>query len=339
MMIKAPPDISICIANYNGATYICNCLDSIYAQTGPFNFEVLLHDDASTDNSVALVQMHYPSVRVLASRANVGFCVSNNRMAQIARGRYLLLINNDVILRPESLSKLFSFAEERCPECILGLPQYSLTDGTLIDRGYLTDLFLNPIPILEKGTHAVGVATGACLWIPRAIWDKIGGFPPWFGSVAEDIFVCLAARLFGHKVIVLEGPGFDHWIGRTLGGGKIIDSRIRTTAQRRALSERNKTATMLMCYPNIALLIILPLHIALLTIEALFLLFTGSSRDKIFHIYGSIPTDLWKSRREILSWRRHLQSNRSSKRSVFSMTRWLPQKLCLLIQHGKPEIK
>ena len=338
-MDETAPDISVCIANYNGEADLAACLDSVLAQLGKFRCEVVLHDDASTDASVALVRARYPSVHVVESSSNVGFCVSNNRMVKAAKGRYLLLLNNDALLRPGSLQRLFSFAKDGNPDSILGLPQHALADGSLVDRGYRTDPFLNPIPILSESTHEAGVATGACLWIPRQVWDAVGGFPPWFESVAEDIFLCVAARLLGYRVLVLDAPGFDHWIGKNLGGGKLVAQRLRTSVRRRSLSERNKTAVMLMCYPWPALVPLLPLHTALLATEALFLLATGTTSEKVCRIYGPIPQWLWSHRQDIHVWRKRLiQQRRTSAPTFFAQTRWFPEKLRMLLRHGKPSL-
>lgn len=334
------PDISVCIANYNGEADLPVCLDSVYAQQGGFSFEVLLHDDASTDASLTLVRSRYPAVRVIESQINVGFCISNIRMVEAARGRYLLLLNNDATLRSDSLQRLLTYAKSGHAEAVLGLPQHTMLDGTLVDRGYRTDPFLNPIPILFEGTHEAGVATGACLWIPRSVWDAVGGFPPWFESVAEDIFLCVAARLLSYHVVVLDAPSFDHWIGKSLGGGKVVAQRLSTTVRRRALSERNKTAVMLMCYPWPVLLILLPLHALLLSAEALFLLVSGSGRDKVRRIYAPIPGWLWQHRADIRDWRRRLiRQRRAGLRALFAQTTWLPHKLRMLLRHGKPEIR
>jgi GT2 family glycosyltransferase len=333
------PDISVCIANYNGGHYVLDCLASVYAQQGDFTLEVLLHDDSSSDDSLASVRRAFPDVKILASTTNVGFCISNNRMVAASRGRYVLLLNNDAVLRPDSLRRLLEFAEDGHGDCLLGLPQHTLTDSTLVDRGYRTDIFLNPIPILAPGIHEVGVATGACLWIPRPVWDAIGGFPDWFESIAEDIYLCLSARLLGYRVIVLDAPHFEHWIGRNLGGGKIMDRRLNTTVRRRALSERNKTYAMLLCYPRLALLAVLPTHALLLAVEALFLLLSGSGRDKVWRIYAPIPSALWRQRKRIASTRRHLmRRRRCTFVQIFAQTSWVPQKLRMLLRHGRPEL-
>jgi GT2 family glycosyltransferase len=334
------PDISVCIANYNGGGYVLDCLASVYAQLGSFTLEVLLHDDCSSDDSVDLIRREFPSVRILNSDSNVGFCVSNNRMAEAASGRYLLLLNNDAVLRPGSLQHFLDFSVAGNGNQILGLPQYSLIDGSLVDYGYRTDPFLNPVPTLTSASPEVGVATGACLWVPRKVWDAIGGFPAWFDSIAEDIFLCLAARLLGYSVVVLAAPGFDHWIGKNLGGVKLIDQRLNTTVRRRALSERNKTFVILMCYPLPMLFFVLPAHAILLTVEALFLLITGTDRAKVRRIYAPILPALWQHRTQITTLRGHLMRKRQCTFGrLFSQTVWTPQKLSLLMRYGKPELR
>lgn len=338
--IPPTPDISVCVANYNGGRYVLDCLASIHTQRGEFTLEVLLHDDYSSDNSPELVRSEFPDVKVLRSGSNVGFCTSNNRMVAAARGRYILLLNNDAVLRPSSLQRLLEYADAGHANCVLGLPQYSLTDDSLVDHGYRTDLFLNPIPIFSTDTHEAGIATGACLWIPRTIWDAIGGFPDWFESVAEDIFLCVAARLLGYHVIVLGAPGFDHWIGKNLGGGKIVGQRLSTTVRRRALSERNKTFVMLLCYPLPTLLGIMPAHLISLIVEALFLLLTGSGRNNVRQIYAPILPALWQHRTDITMLRTKLmQCRRCTLTQLFTQTDWLPQKLRMLLRHGKPELR
>ena len=108
----AAPVCSVCIANYNGAGLLPDCLESILAQQGDFNVEIIVHDDASTDNSLDLLRQRYPQVEVLASTENVGFSVGNNRMVAHARGEYVLLLNNDAELYPDALATLLDAA--RC---------------------------------------------------------------------------------------------------------------------------------------------------------------------------------------------------------------------------------
>lgn len=161
----------------------------------------------------------FPTIRIIESSRNVGFCIANNRMVDAARGPFILLLNNDAVLRPGSLQALVHGAQKYGPDCVLGLPQHTLYGGTLVDRGYRSDPFLNPIPIMEAGDHDAGIVTGACLWTTKRIWEAVGGLPDFFESLAEDIHFCVAARLLGYRVAVLDSPPFDHWVGKNLGAG------------------------------------------------------------------------------------------------------------------------
>lgn len=338
-MTRPAPDISVCIANFNGGRLVLDCIESVYAQSGDFTFEVIVHDDCSTDGSAERIEETFASVRMIRGDVNRGFCVSNNRMAEAATGRFLLLLNNDAVLRPGSFQRLFEYAGADHGDCILGLPQFALEDGALVDRGYDTDPFLNPIPVTHVGPREVGVATGACLWIPIAVWREIGGFPDWFESVAEDIFLCTAARLLGHRVVVLDGPGFDHWVGRQLGGGKVVRGKLQTTSRRRRLSERNKTYGMLCCHPWPALLVLLPLHFLLLLTEALLLLATGTRPAQVRAIYLGLPGEIYRNHNRIARLRGDLASARKVKcAEYFSKTKWLPAKLMMVRRHGMPRI-
>ncbi|MBK5966543.1 hypothetical protein CCR95_21315 [Thiocystis minor] len=333
------PLISVCIANYNGSKYIEQCIQSVITQDVSCNIEIIVHDDASTDDSIALIALRFPNVKIVASKTNVGFCISNNRMVLRSHGEYILLLNNDAVLRPHSLQKLFKHAETVEQPRILSLPQYSITDGNLVDRGYDFDLFMNPVPLFMQGIQDVSTVTGACLWIPRIIWDDVGGFPEWFESVAEDIFICQAARLLGYSVTMLDSPGFDHWIGRNLGGGKLMNGRLASTARRRALSERNKTFVIMMCYPALLVAVMLPLHFGFLAAEAAALLVSGVSLRNIKLIYFSLPTSLLRNIRDVIAVRQRIQSKRRAKFSSYLRRfRWIPWKLRMLFVYGIPKL-
>ena len=213
------PICSICVANYNGEYLLDECLQSILKQTGDVTIEIIVHDDASTDASLALLQ-NYPTVIVIASDTNVGFCVANNRMARRAGGDFLLLLNNDATLQPNAIATLHAYAAAQEKPAILTLPQFDHQSGALVDRGCMLDLFYNPIPNMSVETQSVGMAIGACLWIPVRIWNLLGGFPEWFGSIGEDLFICSAARIAGFDVICLPQSGYRHWQGKSFGGNR-----------------------------------------------------------------------------------------------------------------------
>lgn len=334
------PVVSVCIANYNGGTFIEACIRSILNQISAPPIEIIVHDDCSTDGSADFIAQTFPKVTLLRSEQNVGFCISNNRMARVARGRYLLLLNNDAALFQDAINTLYSFAQSTQVSSILGLPQYDAAQpGKLIDMGSRLDLFMNPIPARDVNT-TVGMVTGACLWVPRDLWQELGGFPEWFGSLAEDLYLCQRARLAGRLVTALPNSGYSHWVGRGFGGGKVDqDNKLVTTRKRRALTERNKSYVMAMAYPLPLLLIALPLHVIFLGIEGLLISTIKRDFGLWRDIYWNCLKALWENRPILLQERHIIQS-----RTTIGLTEFMrpisifPYKLRLLWRHGPPSI-
>jgi hypothetical protein len=103
--------ISIIIANYNARDLLEDCLNSIYQQDSRYPFEVLVVDDHSSDDSFEMVKTRFPQVRTYRNEANLHYAASNNRMFDIAKGRYLFLLNNDTIVEPGAVDVLVDFME------------------------------------------------------------------------------------------------------------------------------------------------------------------------------------------------------------------------------------
>ena len=334
------PAISVCIANYNGIGVIEACIASVKAQAGVSEIEIIAHDDASTDHSVQYIREHHPDVVLIQSAKNVGFCVSNNRMAAQARGQYLLLLNNDAELLPDALTSLLQKAQGIGMPAILGLPQYDAKSEKLLDVGSMLDIFLNPIPNLDLNQDQVGMVMGACLWIPKTLWDELGGFPEWFGSIGEDLYLCCRARIAGYLVIALKTSGFRHWVGHSFGGGKIKRTQLSTTKLRRALSERNKTYVMILCYPSLMLATILPLHLSFLLLEGVFLSLIKADFGLWQIIYAPVLPALWTNRNKLLNLRREVQQRRAMGLKTWLMPfRLTPYKLKMLLRHGLTDVR
>lgn len=334
------PVCSVCIANFNGTAVIAACLDSVFSQDLDLPIEIIVHDDASTDGSAEFIRRAYPTARLLVSETNVGFCVSNNRMVALARGRYILLLNNDATLQQDALRTLYTRATTTPELEILGLPQYDMESGTLIDRGCLLDPFLNPVPILDYGRQTAAMQIGACLWIPRALWEKLAGFPEWFGSLAEDMYLCLAAWNAGYAVRIETGSGYHHWVGASLGGGKVIKNRLATTYRRRALSERNKTYIMILFFPTALLLAILPVHLTLLAVEGIVLSLAQRQWKPFRLIYWPVLRAIWSNRHALRRARDRIQAQRKIPRTrLLSLFTFRPYKLAMLRRHGIPHLR
>lgn len=338
-MVELPVAVSVCIANYNGLALIDACIDSVKSQDFDLPLEIIVHDDASTDGSADYINRKYPDVKLIRSTENVGFCVANNRMVAAARGRFVLLLNNDAMLFKDALATLAAAAGDST-SAVMSLSQYACSDGQLVDRGMLLDPFFNPVPNLDPARTEVAFAIGACLWIPRDVWGEIGGFPPWFDSIAEDMMLCCAARLKGYPVRVLPTSGYRHHGGNSFGGGNVKDGKLSSTYRRRALSERNKSFVMVMCSPAIWLACVLPIHLLLLILEGGILSLLKWDSRLWLQIYGPALHALWLQRAQLMQGRRQIQAGRNLSLPEWLRTvSWLPYKLRMLFCYGLPELK
>lgn len=104
--------VSIILVNYNGRRFLPDCLDALARQRFPaWRTEVLLVDNASTDDSLSFVRQHYPWVRIVESTHNRGFAAGNNLGVSLARGQWVVLLNTDTIPEPTWLAELVHAAE------------------------------------------------------------------------------------------------------------------------------------------------------------------------------------------------------------------------------------
>ena len=333
------PACTVCIANYNGESLLEACLDSVLSQSLSERLQIIVHDDGSQDRSVMLIKRKYPQVDLLVSSQNVGFCVANNRMVDIARAPYVLLLNNDAALFPDAVKTLLAMAERSDEPAVLTLPQYDWQTGDLVDRGCRLDYFYNPVPNLGSGQTELAMTIGACLWTPVTLWRQLGGLPGWMESLGEDLFFCCLARLQGARVLVADQSGYRHWQGKTFGGNKASDGALNTTMKRRRLSERNKTYALVVCTPSIAMWILLMLHLCLLLIEGCVLALIKRDRRILTGIYLPVPAALLKNRAMLREHRARISKKRViSTLTYFSAFTWIPRKLSMLFKYGVPHI-
>lgn len=333
----AEPLCSICIANFNGVALLDDCLKSIELQSSEIGIEIIVHDDASTDDSVSFLRSRYPNVEVIASDRNVGFCTANNRMAAMARGKFLLLLNNDAALLPDAIACLVT-AGAREPHAILTLPQFDARTGELVDRGSLLDPFYNPVPNLDPRAREVAYVIGACLWISRSQWDRLGGFPEWIESIGEDLFLCCAARLSGAPIRCLPCSGYRHWQGKSFSGDRPV-AGLHSRVRRRRLSERNKFLVMLVSTPTPLVYLLACVHLLLLSLEGLCLVLLLREIRKPLSIYGYAITEPFRLAPIWSRERRRLQAGRQIGLLAFVRPfRVRLQKLHLLRRHGVPTI-
>src|ERR1700751_3509765 len=102
--------LSIVIICWNDLRVIRDCLRSIYEGTHTTDFEVIISDNGSVDESVAFVRKNYPNARIIENQQNLGFARGNNAGISASRGEYVLILNPDTIIHDGALDRLVDFA-------------------------------------------------------------------------------------------------------------------------------------------------------------------------------------------------------------------------------------
>lgn len=333
------PLVSVCIANFNGENLLGDCLGSVLNQQGGWRTEIIVHDDASTDRSLEILA-RYPDVKIIGSGRNVGFCKANNRMAEVARGKYILLLNNDAQLWPDAITTLIERSES-LELSVLSLPQYDWETKGLVDRGCFLDLFSVPIPNTEPSREQVGYVIGACMWLRRNDWLRLGGFPDWMESIGEDLYLCARARLEGFSIIVPDRSGYLHRQGASFGGNRATLSKLSSNRRRRYLSERNRTAVVATCTPGLLAVPFMALHLCTLVVEGLLLSALSGSWMPWRGIYWASIRWIYENRKLLFRARGDVQSRRSIGALSYIRTTyvWQIRKLKMLFDYGLPKVK
>ncbi|MFU2362838.1 MAG: glycosyltransferase, partial [Clostridiales bacterium] len=114
-------DISIIIVNFNTAKMTGECIESIYKHIHGIDFEIILVDNNSTDNSVAYLKKKFPEMELISLKENIGFGRANNCGAKKAKGKYLFLLNSDTLLFDNALFSFFNFCEKHNKTLSIGV--------------------------------------------------------------------------------------------------------------------------------------------------------------------------------------------------------------------------
>ena len=121
-------DLTIVVVSYNTRDYVLPCLEAVFQALPHPRFEVLVVDNASSDGSADAIIERFPQVRLIRSNHNLGFAAANNLAAEQARGRLLLLLNPDTLVRDDTISAIVRFAD-RTPRRASGGDERCLPTG------------------------------------------------------------------------------------------------------------------------------------------------------------------------------------------------------------------
>ena len=218
-------EISIIIPVFNQLRFTQACLASLQENQGTERFEVVVVDDSSTDGTPEAVA-RMPGVVYLRNETNSGFITSCNRGAEKARGKYLVFLNNDTLVRDGWLSALVgTFAEE--PQAGIVGSKLVYPDGRLQEAGGIIwqDAFgWNYGKFDDAGKpeynylREVDYCSAAALMIPKSLFASVGGFDSRYApAYYEDTDLAFKVRRAGYKVLYQPLSEVIHYEGATGG--------------------------------------------------------------------------------------------------------------------------
>lgn len=210
------PLVSIIIINYNGKSYLEECLQSLKKITYN-NFEIILVDNNSTDNSVEFVKNHYPSIMIIKLDKNYGFAYPNNVGVKNARGELLLFLNNDTSVDPQFVTELVDAINSDskiaiCQSMLLKPNGEVDSSGDFIDHIGIAYSSKKKI----ENVREILSAKGASMLVRKEIYNKLGGFDEKFFISFEDVDLGWRSWILGYKVVVIPKSIVFHKGGKTV---------------------------------------------------------------------------------------------------------------------------
>lgn len=210
------PLVSIIIVNYNGKLYLEQCLKSL-TKIIYKNIEIILVDNNSSDNSLEFVKINYPNIIILKLDKNYGFAIPNNMATKIAKGDYLLFLNNDTKVTPNFINELLSVSE--ADQRIAILQSLLLTPTGEVDSSgdYIDELgIVYSSKIIPDKVRPISSARGASMLVKRKAFEKLGGFDEYFFASFEDVDLGWRAWILGYKVVIVPSSIVYHIGGQTI---------------------------------------------------------------------------------------------------------------------------
>lgn len=232
-------DLSIIIVNWNVQALLRQCLQSVLTacQTiAPLTSEIIVVDSASTDGSAEMVRREFPQVHLIASERNLGYAGGNNTGVDTSQGRYLLLLNPDTVVQPESLALLINFLESHPQVGAVG-PRLLWPDGTtqssrrrfptpgtlfwestLLGQWFPQNRYAQYYHLADGSPdqpQRVDWVVGAALLLRREAWQQIGPIDETFFMYFEETDWCRRAVQAGWEIHYLPSARVTHFEGKS----------------------------------------------------------------------------------------------------------------------------
>ncbi len=231
--------ISIIIVSYNVKDYISQCIRSIYKSSLNQNeYEVIVIDNDSHDGTSDTIKQNFDKVILHQNNINEGFSKAVNKGITLSQGEYICILNPDVIIQETTLSNLLNFQSLNPNLGAIG-PKILNSDGTIqhsckrsfptplnslfrltgLDRIFPKSKFFGQYNLtyldIDK-EHEVDVISGACMMVPKKIFQKIGNFDERFFMFGEDIDICHRIKAAGYKICYVPTSEIIHYKGESV---------------------------------------------------------------------------------------------------------------------------
>lgn len=227
-------DLSVIILNWNVRDLLDRCLASIRSEH--YSIEIIVVDNASSDDSVAMVQTKYPHVTVIANAINRGFTGGNNQGLEVAHGRYLMVLNPDTEMVGAALDRLIAFLDDhadvgavgpqllnpdrsiqssrrRFPTVLIGFFESTWLQS-LAPRGWLRRFYLDDVS--PNQAQDVDWLTGACTVFRREVIDRVGGYDAQsFFMYSEELDLCRRVKQAGWRIVYVPDAQVIHYVGKS----------------------------------------------------------------------------------------------------------------------------
>ena len=321
--------VSVIVLNYNGARWLKRCLESLRAQTIFDQIEVIVADNVSSDGSERLgkqIVEGWPRGTFIQHNQNLGYCEGNNRAAAGAHGRYLLFLNNDTWLEPDCLEQLLAETQRTGAGAATPLI-LNYEDNSFQSLGaFGFDVFgLASTRAHATQTRPVLMPEGCAYLIERELFQALGRFDPEFFMFVDEYDLSWRLWISGHQAVAVPSARLHHRGAAQVnpaGGGATVE--FRTSDTKRFYTNRNSLLLLLKNGQHLLLLLV-PLQLGLLALEALVSLALVRRWSFVKRAYWDSLMDCWRLRKHVLAERRRIRQFR--RRCDLCMLRFLRWRL------------
>jgi GT2 family glycosyltransferase len=235
--------LSVIIVNYNVKHFLEQCLCSVQKAMAGLQAEVMVIDNASSDNSIAYLEPRFPGIHFIANQSNLGFAKACNQGIALAKGKYVLFLNPDTIIPEDGFRKCLSFLESHAGAGALGVKMLDgkgrfLKESKRAFPSPLTSMFklfglsrLFPRSgifskyhlghLNENENHEVDVLAGAFMMIKKEVLDKTGGFDEIFFMYGEDVDLSYRVQKAGYTNYYFAEASIIHFKGESTRKGSM----------------------------------------------------------------------------------------------------------------------